>query len=66
LAKLIFTSAPADPRHALLNSAAGYGAISKLFQWLIVIQYTSANIILRTPAEATTLGLSQDTYYTSR
>jgi cytochrome b561 len=51
----------------LLNSAAGYGALTKLFHWLIalliVLQYASANIMLRTSAEATTLGLSQDTYY---
>jgi cytochrome b561 len=51
----------------LLNSPAGYGALTKLFHWLIalliVLQYTSANIMLRTPAGATTLGLSQDTYY---
>ena len=51
----------------LVNSPAGYGALTKLFHWLIalliVLQYTSANIMLRTPAGATTLGLSQDTYY---
>jgi cytochrome b561 len=51
----------------LLNSAAGYGALTKLFHWLIalliVLQYASAKIMLRTPAEATTLGLDQDTYY---
>jgi cytochrome b561 len=51
----------------LLNSAAGYGALTKLLHWLIValfaLQYVSATIMLRTPAEATTLGLGQDTYY---
>jgi cytochrome b561 len=51
----------------LVNSAAGYGALTKLLHWLIalliVLQYTSASIMLRTPAEATTLGLDQGTYY---
>jgi cytochrome b561 len=51
----------------LANSAAGYGALTKLFHWLvallIVLQYTSASIMLRTPAEATTFGLDQATYY---
>ena len=51
----------------ILNSTLGYGALTKLFHWLIalliVLQYASANIMLRTSAEATTLGLSQDTYY---
>jgi cytochrome b561 len=51
----------------LVNSTAGYGALTKLFHWLIalliVLQYTSANIMLHTPAEATTLGLDQGTYY---
>src|SRR5262249_15666242 len=52
---------------SLVNSPAGYGALTKVFHWLIalliLLQYTSANIMLRTPAEATTLGLSQGTYY---
>ena len=52
---------------SLLNSASGYGILTKLFHWLIalliVLQYTSANIMLRTPTEATTLGLGQGTYY---
>src|SRR5215813_14916303 len=51
----------------LVNSPAGYGALTKLFHWLIalliLLQYTSAKIMLRTPAEATTLGLGQATYY---
>jgi cytochrome b561 len=51
----------------LINSAAGYGALTKLFHWLIalliLLQYTSANIMLRTPTETTTLGLGQGTYY---
>jgi cytochrome b561 len=51
----------------ILNSTLGYGALTKLFHWLIVflfaLQYLSATIMLRTPAEATTLGLDQATYY---
>jgi cytochrome b561 len=51
----------------LVNSAAGYGALTKLFHWfvalLIALQYTSAKIMLRTPAEATTLGLGQGAYF---
>ena len=51
----------------LVNSPTGYGALTKVFHWLIalliLLQYTSAKIMLRTPAEATTLGLTQDTYY---
>ena len=50
----------------LLNSPAGYGALTKVFHWLIalliLLQYTSAKIMLRTPTEATTLGLTQDAY----
>jgi cytochrome b561 len=51
----------------LLNSASGYGALTKLLHWLILalfaLQYVSAAIMLRTPADATTLGLDQDTTY---
>ncbi|HEY7551381.1 MAG TPA: cytochrome b/b6 domain-containing protein [Hyphomicrobiaceae bacterium] len=51
----------------ILNSTLGYGALTKLFHWLIVLlfasQYLSATIMLRTPPEATTLGLDQATYY---
>ena len=51
----------------ILNSNLGYGALTKLFHWLIAFlfaaQYFSATIMLRTPAEATTLGVSQATYY---
>lgn len=51
----------------LCNSSAGYGSLTKLLHWLIVVlfaaQYLSATIMLRTPADATTLGLGQDTYY---
>lgn len=52
---------------ALLNSTLGYGALTKLLHWLIVLlfalQYLSAAIMLRTPAEATTLGVDQATYF---
>jgi cytochrome b561 len=51
----------------IVNTAAGYGALTKLFHWLIalliLLQYTSSSIMLHTPAEVTTLGLGQDTYY---
>jgi cytochrome b561 len=51
----------------ILNSTLGYGALTKLFHWLIAflfaLQYLSATIMLRTPAEATTLGMDQATYY---
>ena len=48
----------------LLNSPAGYGALTKLFRWLIaLLMYISANIMLHTPAETRTLGLGQGTYY---
>jgi cytochrome b561 len=52
---------------SLVNSEAGYGALTKLFHWLvallIVLQYTSASIMLRTPAETTTFGLGHHTYF---
>jgi cytochrome b561 len=51
----------------ILNSTLGYGALTKLFHWLIALlfasQYLSATIMLRTPAEGTTLGMDQATYY---
>ena len=51
----------------LRNSGAGYGSLTKLLHWLIVLlfalQYVSAAIMLRTPAEASTLGLGQNAYY---
>jgi len=51
----------------MLNSTLGYGALTKLLHWLIALlfalQYLSATIMLRTPAEATTLGMDQATYY---
>ena len=49
------------PVTSLVDLAGGYGALAKLFHWviamLILLQYTSAKIMLRTPAGATTLGL---------
>jgi len=51
----------------ILNSNLGYGALTKLFHWLIVFlfaaQYFSATIMLRTPADSATLGVNQATYY---
>ena len=51
----------------VLNSTHGYGALAKLFHWMIALlfalQYLSATIMIRTPAEATTLGMDQATYY---
>jgi len=51
----------------ILHSMLGYGALTKLFHWLIVLlfalQYLSAKIMLHTPEQATTLGLDQATYF---
>ncbi len=51
----------------LLNTQDGYGALTKLFHWLVValfaFQFAAANIMLRIDAGGTALGLSQDTYY---
>lgn len=51
----------------LLNSSRGYGALTKLFHWLIVLlfalQYFTATIMLNTPAGQSTLSLTSDTYY---
>jgi cytochrome b561 len=52
---------------ALLNSKHGYGALTKIFHWLIAAlfasQYVLAAIMLRTPADLTTFGVSQPAYY---
>ncbi len=52
---------------ALINSSGGYGSLTKLFHWLIALlfalQYVSAAVMLRTPANGTLLGLTQDTSY---
>ena len=51
----------------LLNSASGYGSMTKALHWVIVVlfalQYAGAMIMLRTPDGQTTLGISQNTYY---
>lgn len=51
----------------LLNTSAGYGALTKLFHWLIValfaFQYAAGNIMVRMEGDGTALGLSQDTYF---
>ena len=51
----------------LLNTEEGYGALTKLFHWLVVVlfafQFTAANIMLRIEADQTALGLSQAAYY---
>ena len=51
----------------LLNTQDGYGALTKLFHWLIValfaFQFAAANIMLRIDANETALGLTQATYY---
>jgi cytochrome b561 len=50
-----------------LNTQSGYGALTKLLHWLVVVlfafQFTVANVMLRLDAGATQLGLSQATYY---
>lgn len=50
-----------------LNTESGYGAITKVCHWAIVVlfalQYASATVMMRTGAEATSLGLGQDTWY---
>ena len=47
----------------LLNSRHGYGALTKALHWAIVAlfaaQYLGAWIMLRTPADAATLGIMQ-------
>src|SRR5262249_54256825 len=50
-----------------LNTQSGYGALTKLLHWLVVMlfafQFAAANIMLRLDAGATQLGLSQAIYY---
>ena len=50
-----------------LNSRHGYGALTKLLHWgivmLFVLQYGGAMVMMRTGAEETTLGIGQATYY---
>ncbi|MFM9847088.1 MAG: cytochrome b [Hyphomicrobiaceae bacterium] len=51
----------------LLNAASGYGAVTKILHWAVVVlfalQFTSAGIMLRVGPDGTTLGLNQATYY---
>lgn len=51
----------------LLNSREGYGALTKLLHWAIVVlfalQYAGAWIMMRTSVEQTTLGIGQAAYY---
>ncbi len=51
----------------LLNSPAGYGALTKLLHWsialLFALQYVSATIMLATPEGDTTLGIAPGAYY---
>ena len=51
----------------MLNSSAGYGAITKLLHWaialLFALQYAGAAIMIRTGPAETALGLSQATWY---
>ena len=54
-------------RVSIGNTKEGYGALTKLFHWLIVIlfalQYVGANIMTRIEWEETFFGLSQAFYY---
>ena len=51
----------------LLNTREGYGTLTKLFHWLIVVlfalQFTAGHIMTRLETGQTALGLTQDTYY---
>ena len=51
----------------LLNTAEGYGSLTKLCHWLVVglfaFQFAAANIMLRMDETGVVLGLSQATYY---
>lgn len=52
---------------ALTNSAEGYGSLTKLFHWLIVIlfawQYLSGNVMLGMERGSTIAGLDQNAYF---
>jgi cytochrome b561 len=60
----IFTAIAADD---LVQYASGYGALTKLLHWLVVVlfafQFTAANVMQHLDAGATQLGLSQATYH---
>ncbi len=51
----------------LLNTASGYGGLSKFLHWVVValfaLQFTLASVMVRVGPEETTLGLTQATYY---
>jgi len=51
----------------MTNSAAGYGGLTKLFHWLIVIlvalQYVGGNIMTRIDVNASYAGISTNTYF---
>lgn len=51
----------------LLNSSSGYGAITKLLHWIVVVlfalQFASASIMVCIAPDGTALGLTQATYY---
>ncbi|MBY4891650.1 cytochrome b [Rhodobacteraceae bacterium N5(2021)] len=51
----------------MTNSSAGYGALTKLFHWLIVIlfaaQYLSGNIMVAIGFNAEFAGIGTNTYY---
>lgn len=51
----------------MTNSAAGYGALTKLFHWLIVVlfaaQYLGGNIMVAIGFNASFAGIETNTYY---
>ena len=51
----------------LLNSTHGYGGLTKALHWAIAVlfamQYASGTIMIRTTADAASLGIEQATYY---
>lgn len=51
----------------LFNSSAGYGALTKLLHWsialLFALQYASAAVMLRVPADGVVLGATQAGFY---
>ena len=52
---------------ALLNTGDGYGSLTKVCHWLVVVlfafQFAAANVMLRLDDGGAFLGLSQDVYY---
>ena len=52
---------------SVLNTKDGYGALTKLLHWAIVVlfafQFAAAHIMLRTAPDKSVLGLTQATYY---